>query len=133
MNNATPTANLYNCIISGNSSEIEYGGTVQALESQVSKQTSIIGTALLGADGSPSGGWSFDAGSMLGALGFHNGGATQSFPLIDTETNPAADQGMSQEELISVADGVEEVESQYASQDQNGKSRSRKSIGSYAL
>lgn len=133
MNNATPTAALYNCIIAGNSTDIEYGGTVQAVESQVSRQTSIIGSSLIGEDGSAVAGWSFDAGSMLGSLDFHNGGFTKSFSLVDGAGNPAADQGMSATTLMEIAGGMADVEAEHAGKDQNGQARARNSIGSYAL
>lgn len=133
MNNATPTAALYNCIISGNNTDIEYGGTVPAVESQVSRQTTIIGSSLIGEDGSAIAGWSFDAGSMLGALDFHNGGVTKSFSLVDGSGNPAADQGMSAAALMEIAGGTADVETEYAGKDQNGHTRTRNSIGSYGL
>lgn len=133
MNNATPTAALYNCIVSGNSTEIEYGGTVQALETQVIKRVSIVGSALLGADGMAVGGWSFDAASMLGTLDFYNGGLTRSFPLVDNANNPAVNQGMSAAELSAISGEIADVETDYAAQDQNGRERTGKSIGSYAL
>lgn len=133
MNNATPTAAIYNTIISGNSSEIEYGGTVQALESQVTRNTSIIGASLFGTDASAVSGWSFDAGSMMGPLDFHDGGFTKSFSLVDVAGNPAADQGMGAEALQGIAGEMPDVETGYAGKDQNGKARTRNSIGSYAL
>lgn len=133
MNNATPTAAIYNCIITGNSTEIEYGGTVVATESQVSKQISIIGSALLNSEGTAVSGWSFDAATMLGALGYYNGGFTQSFSIIESDKNPAVDQGMSAEELQFVAAEFSDVEAEYAAQDQNHQERTGKSIGSYAL
>ena len=117
MNNATPTAAIYNCIITGNSTEIEYGGTVVATESQVTKQTSIVGSVLLNAEGTTVSGWSFDGGSMLGALGYYNGGSTQSFPLVAGDNNPAVEQGMSAEELQSVAGEFADVEIEYAAKD----------------
>lgn len=133
MNNATPTAALYNTIVSGNSTDIEYGGTVQAQESQLSKQTSIIGASLLGADGSAVSGWSFDPATMLGTLDFHNGGLTESFPLIDNGNNPAVSQGMSADELTATAGEMADVETGFAAVDQNGQTRTGNSIGSYAL
>ena len=132
MYNATPKAAIYNCIISDNSSDISLTGTAQGNDTQVSKQTSIIGASLLDADGSTLGGWSFNAGSMLGALDFYNGGLTRSFSLIDSDTNPAADQGMSSAALQAVAT-EHGAEPEYAATDQNGKERTRNSIGSYAL
>lgn len=133
MNNATPTAAIYNCIITGNSTDIEYGGTVVATESQVTKLTSIIGSVLLNAEGTSVSGWSFDGGSMLGTLGYYNGGYTQSFPLIPGDKNPAVGQGMSAEELQSAASEFAEVEIEYAAKDQNNQERTGRSIGSYAL
>lgn len=133
MNNATPTAAVYNCIITGNSTEIEYGGTVMATERQVTKQTSIVGSVLLGADGTAVSGWSFDGNSMLGTLGYYNGGCTQSFPLVAGDRNPAAGQGMGAEELRSLAGEFADVEAGYAAKDQNNRERTGKSIGSYAL
>lgn len=133
MNNATPTAALYNTIVSGNSTDIEYGGTVQAQESQLSKRTVIVGSSLFDANGSSVGGWSFDAGTMLGALGYYNGGLTQSLPLVDGAANPAVSQGMSPEELVSVAGGFDDVDEELAGKDQNGRERTGRTIGSYAL
>ena len=133
MNNATPTAAIYNSILTGNSTEIEYGGTVVATESQVTKQTSIIGSVLLNAEGTTVSGWSFDAGSMLGALGYYNGGLTQSFPLIESDKNPAIGQGLSAEDLQSLAGEFADVETEFAAKDQNNQNRTGKHIGSYAL
>lgn len=132
MYNATPTAAIYNCIISDNSSDISLTGTAQGSDSQVSKQISIIGASLLGADGTTVTGWSFNAGSMLGGLDFYNGGLTKSFSLVDSESNPAADQGMSATDLQGIA-SEHGAEPEYAAADQNGKERTRNSIGSYAL
>ncbi len=133
INNATPTVALYNTIVSGNSTEVEYGGSVQAQESQLTKHTVIVGSSLTGADGSSVEGWSFDAGSMLGALGYYNGGLTQSFPLVDGAANPAVSQGMSSDELVSVAGGFSDVEAELALKDQNGRERTGRTIGAYAL
>lgn len=133
MNNATPTAALYNCILSGNSTDIEYGGTVQAQESQVSKQTSIIGSALLNADGASVSGWSFDSASMLGTLGYWNGGLTQSLPLVEGSSNPAVNQGMSASQLEALAAEFTNVDAALIVKDQNGQTRANNSIGSYAL
>lgn len=133
MNNATPTAAIYNTIISGNSTEIEYGGTVQALESQVTKQFTVVGPTLMGADGLAVSGWSFNSGTMFGTLGYHDGGLTQSIPVVDMDTNPAAGQGMSAAELTATASEISDVEVEFAAKDQNGKDRTGKTIGSYAL
>lgn len=133
MYNATPTAAIYNCIISGNNSDISLTGTAQGTDSQVLKCTSIIGSALLGADGATVGGWSFDASSMLGALDYYNGGLSKSFPLVAGENNPAVSQGMAAEELVNMASEFVEVETASVSKDQNGQERTGRSIGSYAL
>ena len=130
MNNATPTAEFYNTIITDNGTDIGYGGTVVAQESQVSKSFSIIGSTLLNADGNTVSGWTFNASSMLGALDFHNGGATKSFPLIPNGANPAINQGMSTSELNALATRLG-IDSGLATKDQNGQTREKNSIGSY--
>ena len=133
MNNQTPTATIYNCIISANSTEIEYGGTAQASESQVSKQISIIGSALLNSEGSAVSGWSFNASTMLGSLDYWHNSLTKSFALVESADNPAVDQGMSASELSTLADEIADCEASLAAKDQNGQERTRKTIGSYAL
>lgn len=131
MNNATPTAEFYNTIISDNGTDIGYGGTVAAQESQVSKSFSIIGSTLLNAEGNTVSGWTFDPSSMLGALDFHNGGVTKSFSLIPGEANPAINQGMGISELNALATKLG-LNSELVAKDQNGQTRNEKSIGSYA-
>lgn len=133
MNNATPTAAFYNCILSGNNTDIEFGGTVQAQESQVSKQTSIIGSVLLNAEGGAVGGWSFDPASMLGTLGYWNGGLTKSFPLVAGASNPAVSQGMSASQLQTLASEISDVDATLVVKDQNGQDRTANSIGSNVL
>ena len=130
MNNATPTAEFYNTIISDNGTDIGYGGTVAAQESQVSKSFSIIGSTLLNAEGNTVSGWTFDPSSMLGALDFHNGGVTKSFSLIPGEANPAINQGMGISELNALAMKLG-LNSELVAKDQNGQTRNEKSIGSY--
>lgn len=132
MNNQTCTATLHNCIISGNSTDIEYGGTAVASESQVTKGIGIYGSALLNAEGTTVGGWSFDAATMLDKLDYWNNSLTKSFALVAGATNPAVDQGMSTSELSSLATDLK-LDSDLTSKDQNGQERTKKSIGSYAF
>ena len=132
MYNATPTAAIYNCIISNNSTDIGITGTAQGSETQVSKQTSIIGSALLDAEGTTVGGWSFDASTMLGTLDFYHSSVTKSFPLIAGDTNPAINQGMSATDLGTLA-GELSIDATLIAKDQNGQERQKKAIGSYAL
>ena len=131
MNNQTCTATLHNCILSGNSTDIEYGGTAVATESQVTKGLGIYGSALLNAEGTTVGGWSFDASSMLGALDFYNGGYAKSFSLVVADNNPAVDQGMSADQLSNLATELS-LDAELTAKDQNGQNRTKKSIGSYA-
>lgn len=132
VNNQTPTAELHNCIISGNSTEIEFGGTAQAAESQVIKGLGIYGSSLLNAEGTTVSGWSFDAATMLGTLDYWNSSLTKSFALVAGDSNPAIDQGMSAAELQTLASGFG-ADASLAAKDQNGQDRTKKAIGSYAL
>ena len=131
MNNQTCTATLHNCIISGNSTDIEYGGAAVATESQVTKGLGIYGSALLNAEGTTVSGWSFDAASMLDKLDYWYNSLTKSFGLVAGATNPAIDQGMSASELSALATELD-LDSDLTAKDQNGQERTKKSIGSYA-
>lgn len=132
MYNATPVAEIYNCIVSGNNSDIGLAGTVASTDSQVIKNTSIIGSSLLNAEGTTISGWSFDAATMLGTLDYWNSSQTKSFALVAGDSNPAIDQGMSAAELQTLASGFG-ADASLAAKDQNGQDRTKKAIGSYAL
>lgn len=132
MYNATPVAEIYNCIVSGNNSDIGLAGTVASTDSQVIKNTSIIGSSLLNAEGTTVSGWSFDAATMLGTLDYWNSSLTKSFALVAGDSNPAIDQGMSAAELQTLASGFG-ADASLAAKDQNGQDRTKKAIGSYAL
>ena len=131
VNNQTPTITLHNSIISGNSTDIELGGTAVATDAQVIKGLGIYGSSLLNAEGTTVSGWSFDAATMLDKLDYWNNSLTKSFALVAGDTNPAIDQGMSSAELSALALELS-VDADIAGKDQNGQDRTKKSIGSYA-
>lgn len=130
MNNATPTLKLHNCILSGNNTDLEYGGTVMATEAQVTKRISVVGSGLVGAEGEAISGWSFNAAAMLGTLDYWNGSLTRSCPLVSGADNPAVSNGMTAEQLGALAATLDGVEAEYVLKDQNGTERIVNSIGS---
>lgn len=122
-----------NSILSGNTGPAgsEETGVLAGVDaSHVRTFVSVVGSGLLDADGSTVGGWSFDASTMLGELGFHAGGVTRTRPLVVTDDNPAVGQGMSVEELKALAATCTPVVSdEIVAADQNGTLRNGRSIG----
>ena len=131
--NTFNTTDIYNCIISGNDApngpDLGIGSNVTT-DPNLSYTTTILGNALYTATGVPSGSWTFNATTMLGAFGF-NGGVTMTYPLVDIETNPACSQGMSVSQLVSVGSSLSPaVDPSIFNKDQRGKDRTTDYIGS---
>lgn len=131
--NTFNTTNIYNCIISGNTAtngpDLGIGSNVTT-EPNLSYTATIIGSTLYSATGVTSGSWNFNAASMLGAFGL-NGGVTMTYPLIDSQDNPACDQGMTASALAGVGSSLNPaVAPAVFDKDQRGKDRTSNYIGS---
>lgn len=93
---------LRNSIVSGNSGPTDSGdmGVLAGVDaSHVRVFSSIAGGQLFDNAGGAVGGWSFSASTMLGELGFHAGGVTRTYPLMESADNPAIGQGLTVDEL----------------------------------
>ncbi len=134
-NNADIVA--YNCIVSGNTapSGADTGALSGAADvSHVKTFSSIVGGALLDSEGAAVSGWTFSPASMLGTFGYYGTSATMTFPLVDSSDNPAAAQGMSHSDLVSVTSSYSPaVDSEILAKDQNGLTRTRNSIGACTM
>ncbi len=127
----------YNCIVSGNTgpaSSTDAGVLDGVNPSHVQVFGSILGSSLLNDEGGTVAGWTFSASGMLGSYDYYHGASTQTFPLTESDDNPAINQGMSYEELSSIASGFSPaVDSEILKTDQNGLVRSLNSIGATTL
>lgn len=116
--------NIYNSIASGNEgAAIEVGGAYTS-------RSSVIGTSLYNYDGDLDASLSFDPASAFSPIGKY-GGFGQTIPLQNT-SSAAAKSGMSALQLQVLASNLG-VESDLLTVDQNGKSRSGKTIMGAAL
>ena len=122
-----------NSIVSGNSGPAgsEQTGVLSGVSpSRVKTLRSIVGSTLLDDEGATVTGWSFNPSAMLGPLGFQNGAVTRSYPLIVSDDNPAVGQGMSVDELKTLAATCTPAVSEtIVAADQNGTPRGGRSIG----
>lgn len=116
--------NIYNSIISGNEgSAIEVGG-------DHSSRSSVAGTSVYNYDGVLDAGLSFDPAAAFSPAGKY-GGFGQTIPLLNLNS-VAAKSGMSTLQLQILASNLS-IESSLLSVDQNGKSRSGKTVMGAAL
>lgn len=116
--------NIYNSIVSGNiGAAIEVGGTNSA-------RSSIIGSGVFNYDGILDAGKNFDPANAFSPFGKY-GGFGQTIPLLNLGS-AAATSGMSILQLQILASNLA-LESDLLSSDQNGKSRSGKTVMGAAL
>ncbi len=122
-----------NSILSGNSGPAgsEQIGVLAGVDaSHVKTFVSVVGGALLDGEGATVSGWNFNPSTMLGTLGFQNGALTRTYPLVVTDDNPAVGQGMSVDELKTLAAScTPAVSDAIVAADQNGTPRGGRSIG----
>lgn len=131
------TTTLHNCIVSGNTApsgpELGIGASVGAMTPNLFYNTTIVGSSLYGTTGSVSGGWAFDAATMLTPLGFQ-GGRTETCVLIESAANPACSEGMTKDALVNTGAGLNPaVEASVFDTDQRGVERTSNTIGSTTL
>ena len=122
-----------NSIVSGNSGPTDSGdmGVLAGVDaSHVRVFSSIAGGQLFDNAGGAVGGWSFSASTMLGELGFHAGGVTRTYPLMESADNPAIGQGLTVDELRALAAScTPAVNETIVAADQNCTPRGGRSIG----
>ena len=69
---------------------------------------------------------------MIGALDYYDNSITKCFPLVESNDNPALDQGLSNADIQELAGGFNPaVDMEVLLNGQNLVQRTKKSIGSY--
>lgn len=128
--NPNATINIYNSIVSGNpdGGDIGSGAGMGDSAPKIFYYNSIIGGAFYDKEMAIVAGHSFDAGTMLSALGqWSASNSTYSYQLVYGEGNPACTMGMTNQSLVELGSGFSPiVEASVFDTDQRGVSRQGK-------